>query len=127
MTETPLPPEPPSSARAALAVAVLAVLALVVIELLNASGILGPSWRPVAVTMSVVAAMATIALAGAVSRDRAASRRVLEELSAPATGFVRSVPDEQVVYAGQIIGTILEPHPAESMWQAVTAARPTAL
>lgn len=73
--------ERPSSARTALALVVLAVLALVVVEVLNAAGIVGP-WRPVGVTLSVVAAIATIALVGIVSRDRAVTRRVLDNLRA---------------------------------------------
>src|SRR5688572_12238486 len=73
--------ERPSSARTALALVVLAVLALVVVEVLNAAGIVGP-WRPVGVTLSVVAAIATSALVGIVSRDRAVTRRVLDNLRA---------------------------------------------
>jgi hypothetical protein len=36
---------------------------------------------------------------------------VLDEIVSPAGGYVRSVTDNQAVYAGQIIGVILEPHP----------------
>ena len=67
--------------RTALALTVFTVLALVVVEVLNAAGVIGP-WRPIGVTLSVVAAITTIALVAAVSRDRAVSRRVLDELRA---------------------------------------------
>jgi uncharacterized protein len=40
----------------------------------------------------------------------------VDEILSPTGGFVRSVTDEQAVFAGRIIGTILEPHPKEALW-----------
>ena len=68
--------------RAALTIAVLAVLALAALQVLNAAGVVGSSWQPIGVTLSVVAALATIAVVGTVARDRAASRTVLNVLRA---------------------------------------------
>jgi uncharacterized protein len=43
----------------------------------------------------------------------------LDEVRSPCDGLVRTTTDEQAVYAGKIIGTILEPHPRETLWQRV--------
>jgi predicted deacylase len=44
---------------------------------------------------------------------------VLDEIVSPTGGYVRSVTDSQTVYAGQIVGTLLEPHPKETLWTQV--------
>jgi hypothetical protein len=40
----------------------------------------------------------------------------VDEILSPTGGYVRSVTDEQAVFAGRIVGTILEPHPKETLW-----------
>jgi predicted deacylase len=43
----------------------------------------------------------------------------VDEIHSPTSGYIRSLTDEQAVYAGRIVGTILEPHPADSLWTRV--------
>ena len=45
---------------------------------------------------------------------------VVDELTARTRGWVRSVVLNRVVYAGQIVSTLLEPHPKESLWKKLT-------
>lgn len=37
-------------------------------------------------------------------------------IRSPTGGYIRTITEEQAVYAGRIIGTILEPHPKERLW-----------
>jgi predicted deacylase len=41
---------------------------------------------------------------------------VVDEIRSPTSGYIRTVTDNQAVYAGQIVGTILEPHARETLW-----------
>jgi predicted deacylase len=43
----------------------------------------------------------------------------VDEMFSPADGYIRSIADEQAVYAGQIVCTVLETHPRETLWQQV--------
>jgi predicted deacylase len=40
----------------------------------------------------------------------------VDEIRSPTSGYIRTVTDEQTVFAGRIIGTVLEPHPQETLW-----------
>jgi predicted deacylase len=42
---------------------------------------------------------------------------VQDEVRSPTDGYIRTVTDEQAVYAGRIIGTVLEPHPKDELWK----------
>jgi len=45
---------------------------------------------------------------------------VVDELAARTRGWVRSMVLNRVVYAGQIVCTLLEPHPKEKLWKRLT-------
>jgi len=46
----------------------------------------------------------------------------LDRVTTPTRGWVRSVTLNQIVYAGQIIATLLEPHPKETLWKKIRKA-----